>query len=68
MGKGQAMNEQDRDRILQMVAYIREMNYQQKQAMMDNSNWRKLLEALDDAYKLCPGVVESVIAEDKRSP
>lgn len=61
------MSEEDRDRILQMVAYIRQMNYQQKQAMMDGSNWRKLLETLDDAYKLCPGVVASMNAEDKRN-
>ena len=61
------MTEEDRDRILQMVAYIKQMNYQAKQAMMDGSNWRKLLDILESANKLCVGVVASMNSEDKRN-
>lgn len=59
------INDEDRDRILQMVAYIKMMNYQAKQTMMDSSNWRKLLEILDDANAICVGIVNSLNDENK---
>jgi hypothetical protein len=54
------MNQEDRDRILQLVAYVQSMNYQSKQAMMDSSNYGRMLDSLQAAQKLCVPIVDSI--------
>lgn len=54
------MNQADCDRILQLVAYIKGMDYQTKQAMMDGSNYDRMFDALQAARKLCNDVVASL--------
>lgn len=54
------MTTEDRDRILQLVHLVQNMDYQTKQAMMDGSNYDKLHDALQEASKLCVPVVNSL--------
>jgi late competence protein required for DNA uptake (superfamily II DNA/RNA helicase) len=54
------MSQEDRNRILQLVAYVKNMNYQSKQAMMDGSNYGRMLDSLQAAQKLCVPIVNSI--------
>jgi hypothetical protein len=54
------MKTEDRDRILQLVAYVKNMSYQTKQAMMDGSNYDRLWDNLQAAVKLCNPIVNSL--------
>lgn len=54
------MTTEDRDRILQLVAYVNTMHYHAKQPMMDGSNYDKMHDALEKARKLCVPVVNSL--------
>jgi len=49
--------ETTRDMILQLVAYIKQMNYQANQA---NTNWSELLGVLEKANKLCVPIVNAL--------
>lgn len=43
----------DRNRILQLLAHVQNMAHQSKQVAMDGGNWRKLLDELGEAARLC---------------
>lgn len=54
------MTTEDRDRILQLVAYVNAMYYASVQPMMDGSNHDKMMAELDKAKKLCVPVINSL--------
>lgn len=59
-----AAGETPRDRILQLVAYVKAMQYQSHQAVMDNSNYNAILDILEQANKLCIRVVNDLKDEN----
>lgn len=54
------MKQEDIDRILQLVAYIKNMDYQTKQVMMDGSNYDRMFTALQSARQLLAPIVNSL--------
>lgn len=46
------MTVDDRNQISKLLAHVQAMAHQSKQVAMDGSNWRKLLDELDEATKL----------------
>jgi hypothetical protein len=54
------MTAEDRERILQLVAYVNTMYYHSRQVTMDGSNYDKTQNALEMAKKLCVPIVNSL--------
>lgn len=54
------MTTEDRDRILQLVSYIKAMYYHAKMPLMDGSNYGQMYIALRKANELCAPVVNSL--------
>lgn len=51
---------EDRDRILQLVRLVQNMDYQTKQALMDRSNYDRMFDSLQEARKLLVPIVNSL--------
>ena len=54
------MNQEDRDRILQLIAYVRLMNYHAVTLVGDGPIVSAIMKVLPDAMGLCNPIVESL--------